>query len=416
LRVLLIGPDHDRGSIPPYLDVLAAGLRERGAAVERLSAGGLPLDRDATPPRFWPAERIVAAAKALVARIDPDAFDLVSLHYGNLEVEQLAPALWERRFGPRGSGRAPPVVAHVHFVDWTLFSTHVVDPALYRAVVNGIARMDGLVFFGGYARRALLDRDGLVGIPSLISYFPTTIPGSAPVDNENAPPFELARLTSGGPPREAAPDSDPGVLGSALADARRDHPGEGGGPPLATTYGFANPWKDPSDLLAAFGLMRERLRVLLAGHGWDRPERAGVDLRPALHPNRLRVGPAELTVLAGYITPGERLALVSASDFAVFPYRRHQSFQGSGAVTDYLAHGVPVVATDVANMAELIGDGGMVVPPGDLAALAGALDRVAGDAGLRAALTLAARRRAPRFSLARHLDDCLGFYRTVAGR
>jgi len=373
MRVLLIGPDHDRGSIPPYLDVLAAGLRERGAQVERLSAGGLPLDRDSTPPRFWPPERIVAAAEALVARIDPDAFDLVSLHYGNLEVEQLVPVLWERRFGSPGAG--PPVVAHVHFVDWTLFSTHVVDPALYRAVRAGIGRVDGLVFFGEYARRAL-GRDDLRHVPSLVSYFPTTIPVGERAANPGA-----------------------GVLGL---------------PPLATQYGFANPWKDPSDLLAAFELLREPLRFVLAGHGWDRPERAGVDLRPALHPRCLRVGTAELTVLATYISPAERLALVGASDFAVFPYRRHESFQGSGAITDYLANGVPVVATDVANMAELIGDAGLVVPPGDPAALAAALDRVAGDAGYRAALTLAARRRAPRFSVARHLDDCHAFYASLA--
>jgi glycosyltransferase involved in cell wall biosynthesis len=198
------------------------------------------------------------------------------------------------------------------------------------------------------------------------------------------------------------------VLGAVLA-------GMGGGdrPPLATLYGFANPWKAPSDLLAAFERMRAPLRCVLAGHGWDRPERAGVDLRPALHPKRLRVGAAELTVVSAWLGPSERLALVRASDLAIFPYRRHESFQGSGAITDYLAHGVPVVATDVANMAELIGDAGVVVPPSDPAALAAALDRVVRDPAWRAALARAARRRAALFSRARHLDDCYAFYARV---
>ncbi len=375
MRVLVIGPDHDRGSIPPYLDVLADGLRERGATVERLSAGGLPLDRDGERRRFWPVERIMAAAEALVAGIDPDAYDLLSLHYGNLEVEQLVPVCWGNRQGPA-------MVAHVHFVDWTLFSTHVPDPALYAAVNAGVHHLDGLVFFGDYARRALAARNGLGRTPSLVSFFPTTIPAG-----------------------EEVPDAN--VIRPPLRDLARR---EGDSRPVATVYGFANPWKDPSDLLAAFELMRAPLRFLLAGHGWDRPERAGVDLGPALHPQVLRAGPVELTVLADYIDPGERLALVQASDLAVFPYRRHESFQGSGAITDYLANGVPVVATDVANMTELIGDAGVVVPPGDPAALAAALDQVAGDGATRAALALAARRRAPRFSAARHLDDCFGFY------
>lgn len=83
--------------------------------------------------------------------------------------------------------------------------------------------------------------------------------------------------------------------------------------------------------------------------------------------------------MPGYLDPGQRRALTAATDVAVFPYRNSPAFQGSGAITDYLAPGVPVVATDVANMADLIGDGddaaGDVVPPGDPADLARALDR-----------------------------------------
>lgn len=102
------------------------------------------------------------------------------------------------------------------------------------------------------------------------------------------------------------------------------------------------------------------------------------------------------------------------SDFAVFSYRPHPTFQGSGAIADYLAHGVPVVATDVANLAELVGDAGLIVPPGDIRAFAAAMDRLAGDTRLRRRLSEAARCRAPGFRPSAHASACLGFYREVA--
>jgi glycosyltransferase involved in cell wall biosynthesis len=52
-------------------------------------------------------------------------------------------------------------------------------------------------------------------------------------------------------------------------------------------------------------------------------------------------------------------------------------------VAEALACGVPVITTAVGGQAELVADGvnGLVVPPGDVDALAGALDRVASDRG-----------------------------------
>ena len=62
-------------------------------------------------------------------------------------------------------------------------------------------------------------------------------------------------------------------------------------------------------------------------------------------------------------------------------------------VTEALARGVPVVATDVGGVREALGDGGLLVPPEDTAALAGALRAWLGDAGLRGRLRRAARER-----------------------
>ena len=62
-------------------------------------------------------------------------------------------------------------------------------------------------------------------------------------------------------------------------------------------------------------------------------------------------------------------------------------------VTEALARGLPVLAADVGGVTEALGDGGMLVPAGDPAALGAALRRWLGDAALRERLRLAARER-----------------------
>jgi glycosyltransferase involved in cell wall biosynthesis len=68
-------------------------------------------------------------------------------------------------------------------------------------------------------------------------------------------------------------------------------------------------------------------------------------------------------------------------------------------VTEALARGVPVLATEVGGVTEALGNGedstrpGLLVPPGDPAALGAALRTWLGDAELRARLRRAARER-----------------------
>ncbi len=70
------------------------------------------------------------------------------------------------------------------------------------------------------------------------------------------------------------------------------------------------------------------------------------------------------------------------------------------AVLEAMAAGVPVVATRVGGIPELLTDGvdGLLVDPGDPRALAAAISRLAGDEALRVRLGAAARERARRFS------------------
>jgi glycosyltransferase involved in cell wall biosynthesis len=88
-------------------------------------------------------------------------------------------------------------------------------------------------------------------------------------------------------------------------------------------------------------------------------------------------------------------AFLSGLDMAVLPSRAEGM---PNAVLEYMAAGRPIVATAVGATPELIHDGvhGLLVPPGDPAALAGAMRRLLSDRVLACRLAEAARERAAR--------------------
>jgi len=263
----------------------------------------------------------------------------------------------------------------VHTLAPTLLRDHIPDPQWEHVVRQTIHAADGYVYFGQYAHHQLA---GTVPdeSPAGVAWLPTTIP----------------------------PDTTP-TARPALA-AALDTPS---GLPVISLYGYAAPWKDATLLHAALERMRVPARIVLAGDFWDDPDQAGLDLTHALSPTRIGVG--ELVVVPGYLGPADRAALVRASAVGLFPYRPHPSFQGSGAIADYLAHGIPVVATDVANMAELVADAGHIVATGDPAALATALDRIVSGGPARFARNAGV--RAHQFTAAAHAARCLTVYQQV---
>ncbi|GAA0476517.1 hypothetical protein Aca07nite_87090 [Actinoplanes capillaceus] len=379
MKILLAGPDHQQGSLPPYLHVLTTELRRLGTVVDRIGSTGVPYDSGRNA--FQTIAQITTAVDRLAARADPRDYDLISLHFGNLEIEQLLGWRWKTQYGDR----LPPLAVHVHALDPTLFTTHRPDPALWAAVDTTYHTADTLIYFGDYARTRLTAR-----IPALA----TRLHRIVPLPTTIAPGTEAA----------AGPS-----LTAAMHDPRSPVT-------VVSLYGYAAPWKSARDLVEALGRTSAPLRVVLAGPFFDDPDQAGIDLRAAVgRPVRLGAA-ADLIVVPEYLDSPARAALLNGSAAGIFPYRPQPTFQGSGAIADYLARGLPVIATDVANMAELAGEAGTIVAAGDCAGLAAALDRYAGDPRHRAVLTSAAAARAHRFTPADHATDCLAHYRDVVRR
>lgn len=115
--------------------------------------------------------------------------------------------------------------------------------------------------------------------------------------------------------------------------------------------------------------------------------------------------PDATVTVAGPIDDGTLAAAYAGADLFALPSR----YEGYGIVyAEALAHGLPVIACDVGPVPALVGEeAALLVPPGDVGALCGALDLIMGDADLRDRMSAAARRRAR--ELPRWEDTIAGF-------
>jgi glycosyltransferase involved in cell wall biosynthesis len=168
-----------------------------------------------------------------------------------------------------------------------------------------------------------------------------------------------------------------------------------------------------ANLEAAKGhrVLLEALRQLLPARpdahlviaGRDRG--AGAELAAAAR----AAGIADRVVFAGH--QPDPCSIVASADLYVQPSLKEGM---SIALLEAMAVGTPVVATAAGGTPDVVRDSvdGLLVPPGDAAALLAAMTRMVGDEGLRATLARAARERVEEsFSLA---SLCEGYERAYA--
>jgi glycosyltransferase involved in cell wall biosynthesis len=143
-------------------------------------------------------------------------------------------------------------------------------------------------------------------------------------------------------------------------------------------FGYVRPYKGLDDLIGAFKLVADRFEVALviAGEFFTKVSQCHEELR--------NQGVLEKAyVLSRYINSEEVPILFAAADLLIQPYRK---FSGQSGVsqTAYL-HSVPVVATNVGGLSELVIDGktGVIVQPNDPQALAAAIASLLSDADKR---------------------------------
>ena len=164
---------------------------------------------------------------------------------------------------------------------------------------------------------------------------------------------------------------------------------EGVARPLLVACGRLTPQKDYPTLLRAFARVRRSVPATLwiVGEGEQRGE---------LEALAGELGVADAVWLPGFQANPYRF--MRAADLFVLSSR----WEGFGnVITEAMAVGTPVVATDCTHgPREILGDGesGILVPPGDHAALAAALLRVLGDPALARGLAAGATERARAFA------------------
>jgi glycosyltransferase involved in cell wall biosynthesis/GT2 family glycosyltransferase len=197
------------------------------------------------------------------------------------------------------------------------------------------------------------------------------------------------------PPEGAGSTQDAGVVGAA-APARTGYVGR----LLAPHKGL--------DVLLDAAEADPRLHVAIAGAG---PHEAALRRRAA--------GPA----LAGRVTFHGHLA---GADLAAF-YRTLGVLavpsvpapgwleQFGRVAVEAMAAGVPVVASDSGALRDVVGGAGVLVPPGDAAALARALAEVLDDPERAAALSAAGRARAAEYTWGAVAERYEALYRAALG-
>lgn len=323
------------------------GLCARGLLATLLAQPGSPLVERARAAGFdarafrMRGELDLVAAWRLVRLLREECFDIVHCHTPHAHAIAVA-ALWFASANPR------PKLVVARRVDFSIRR---------RADVLGLSsrkynRADCIIAVS-QAVREILVRDGVKA--SKIAFVREGI--------------DVARI-------ERAPDRAPEIRASlGIREGER----------IVANVAALTAHKGQRYLLEAVPVIRAarpEARVVIFGQG---------ELRDELERHARALGLGDGLIFAGFRSPEEIPSILKAID--VFVLSSVEEGLGT-SLFDAMAAGAPIVATRAGGIPEIVRDGetGLLVPPRDPAALAGAVTRVLNDASLARRLAEAAGR------------------------
>jgi glycosyltransferase involved in cell wall biosynthesis len=208
-----------------------------------------------------------------------------------------------------------------------------------------------------------------------------------------APPERVRAIPNGGPDRGPPGDA---VAGRERAGAER----------YVLTLATIEPRKDHPTLVEAFaaldGPLADVRLVLVGPDGWGAEA-----LAAALADSPV----ADRVTRLGWVDDAARADLLAGASVLAYPSR----YEGFGLPPlEAMDAGVPVVATAVGAVPEVVDDAAVLVPPGDAAALAEALRDVLLDEGRAEDLRRRGHDRVRAFDWDRTVDGLVALYRDAA--
>jgi len=174
--------------------------------------------------------------------------------------------------------------------------------------------------------------------------------------------------------------------------------------------------KNVPTLLKAFAQLAKdsrsgdsRVSLVVAGR---LPEK-GSDFFPDPRPIVQELGIGEQVVFTGWVPEEDKPALYSGARALVFP----SLYEGFGLPPlEALACGTPVIAFKRGSLPEIVGEGGLLVEPGDMEGLTEAMEKLLADDDLQTDLRQKGLAHAAKFSWEKTARETMAVYREVKGR
>lgn len=304
-------------------------------------------------------------------------------------------------FGPVSYHRARRWLAEhefdvLHLHEPTTFSVSVLALLAARGPIvatfhTSTERSRALAAFGGVLRPLMEKVTARIAVSATARRVQVEHLGGDATEIPNG--VDVARFAQGPPLHE-------------LVDGLAPDPPDGAGAP-GRRVGFVGRFDEPRK---GMGVLLDALRPLVAVRPGLRLLVVGRGDADALH----RAAGPELAGridLLGAVDEPTKAAALRAMDVYCAPHRGGESF--GMVLTEAMAAGAPVLASDIESFRAVLDGAGVLTPPGDSAALGTALADLLDDDGRRAALRTAGRERAARYDWPVVAEEVLRVYRAA---